>query len=80
MSKYQYRVSGTAAKGQTWTAAGQLEPALWVPASGVWLELPRLVLGRAYEQLTAGKAVFGKPGLGCQGPYRITKLEIEEVS
>jgi len=27
--------------------------------------------------LTSGKAVFGSPGIGCQGPYKMRSLLIE---
>jgi hypothetical protein len=27
--------------------------------------------------LTNGKAIYGKPGYGCRGPYGITRFEVK---
>jgi len=72
MNSYAYTVSGTAAGGQTWTVKGT--------ANGVQGDFPHIVSGvlrELFGKLTSGKAVYGKPGVGCNGPYQITKLVIE---
>lgn len=32
----------------------------------------------SFDQLTNGEAVYGQPGLGCEGPYTVTRMLIEE--
>ena len=32
-----------------------------------------------FKALTLGKAIYGKPGVGCSGPYQIHRVMIEEV-
>lgn len=69
--KYAYVVTGAAAGGQWWQVEGEIDAASLV-------SLPPAVMGEAFEQLTGGRAVYGYPGQGCNGPYKITKLLIEE--
>lgn len=76
MPKYRYEMHGAAAEHQTWSCNGDVEVANY----GAFLDVPGLATKDAFEQLTQGKAIFGLPGVGCKGPYRITKLTIEEVT
>ena len=73
MIKYKYQLNGTAAEGQTWQANGIVE----TEKLGDWLKTPSLALKDAYDQLTHGRAIYGKPGVGCRGPYRMTRLVID---
>jgi hypothetical protein len=77
--RFNYTVVGGAAHdnvigGQTWTVEGVLEATM-----GDFMDLSERAMRAAFEQLTQGKAVYGKPGVGCRGPYRIILLKIEEA-
>jgi len=74
MISYKYEVKGTAADGQTWTADGTIV----VQQPGQFPDVPMLALREAFLALTEGRAVYGKPGQGCRGPYRVTGMLIEE--
>lgn len=63
-----FRISGTAADGQTWKTEGTV--------LGDFPACLNRAMHAAFEQLTGGKAVFGHPGLGCRGPYKISKFEL----
>jgi hypothetical protein len=75
MIKYHYQMSGTAAAGQTWETRGTVTTS----EPGQFLNTATLALRDTFDQLTQGRAVFGKPGLACDGPYRCTRLVIEEL-
>lgn len=68
MKSYAYAVEGTAADGQTWKAAGKV--------TCLWHQVFDLAMREAFEELTGGRAVYGKPGVGCKGPYDITAMHI----
>jgi hypothetical protein len=70
--KYKYEVYGNGSVG-TWATSGTAEAA----TAGQFAFVPNAVLKESFEQLTQGKAVFGEPGVGCKGPYTITKMLIE---
>jgi hypothetical protein len=72
---FRYTISGTAARGQTWEVTGPVEI-----MPGGFCSAVLVTLREMYMQLNKGDAVFGKPGLGCDGPYAITKylLELDE--
>ena len=66
-----YEIHGTAARGQTWRVDGVIDNCDFVNTFHVAnLE--------AFKALTEGKAVYGSPGLGCNGPYKITRLVIDK--
>lgn len=68
---YKFEMKGTARNDQTWMTSGYLIcefPAMFDAA-----------MRASFEQLTEGKAVFGRPEVGCQGPYDITSVLIERV-
>lgn len=71
---YTYSVSGTAAGEQTWQIDGQVEG-----KPGDFPLVFEHAMRATFNGLTNGKAVFGKPGVGCSGPYRITRLVIEAL-
>lgn len=66
---YTFIVEGTAADGQTYKTEVELDCELM----DVWDFGMRL----SFDKLTQGKAVYGKPGVGCRGPYEIDKITIE---
>lgn len=69
-----YTINGTAAGDQTWDCHGTIDNADWNDHD---------LLGRAMQdsfiKLTQGKAVFGKPGVGCRGPYKIISFKLALV-
>ena len=75
MITYSYIVEGLTAGGNKWSTIG----AHTATAQGEFANVPMIALRESFAQLTQGKAVFGNPGLGCQGPYRITRMLIEEL-
>jgi len=70
---YSYKVRGVAADGQTWAVDGEVET-----LTGGELMFER-IMRSTFMKLTAGKAVFGKPGVGCRGPYSITHFQFDLV-
>jgi len=50
-----------------------------VATPGNFHAVPALAMKQAFQQLTDGKAVFGNPGVGCVGPYHITRMLLEVV-
>lgn len=68
--KYSYDIAGTAADGQTWETTGTVE-CEFVAAYD-------RAMRASFAQLTGGKAVYGEPGKGCNGPYKINRVEIRE--
>ena len=70
---YRYTVSGTAAGGQTWEVVGTLD----IRPGNFALALNK-TMQFVFDRLTSGNAVFGKPGVGCAGPYGITKFNLEK--
>lgn len=70
---YRYLVEGTAAGGQTWATEGRIT----VAQAGDFPRVTQDALRDSFMQLTSGKAVYGQPGVGCTGPYTITKLTVE---
>jgi hypothetical protein len=73
MQTYHYEFSGTAADGQTWTAKGSFS----VMTESI-TEAIDIAHGFAFGKLTKGKAVYGLPGVGCNGPYTITHIDIRK--
>lgn len=63
MSLYRFTIEGTAGDGQSWTTSG--------PVSGDFPKVLEDAMYASFEQLTKGKAVYGRPGVGCRGPYKI---------
>lgn len=69
---YQFEINGTAAQGQTWQHSGRVED-----TENDLIGVVEAAMIETFLQLTSGKAVFGRPGVGCIGPYEITKLTLE---
>lgn len=68
---YKYTVAGSAAHGQVWEVSGNVECQ--------FVQVNDRVMRDVFEKLTMGKAIYGNPGIGCNGPYDIHKILIEQV-
>lgn len=68
---YKYEVTGSGANGQTWKAEGVVSS----PFEHVFTH----VMKECFDKITKGKAIYGKPGLSCQGPYDFHKIMIEQI-
>ncbi len=64
MTRYLYDIAGTGANNQTWRTTGTVEHDDFQKA----LQRAQMV---SFVQLTNGKAEYGQPGVGCNGPYTI---------
>lgn len=71
IKKYHYRLDGLASGGQSWCVEGNIE--------SEWNDVFDTVLSHSFHELTKGRAIFGKPGLGCRGPYNMTRLTLEQL-
>lgn len=76
MADFKYQVEGTAADDQTWTVVGKINNF----REGQFFDAVHAAGAESLRQLTNGKAVYGQPGVGCNGPYKINKLVIERMS
>jgi hypothetical protein len=68
---YYVTIEGSAADGQTWTTKSEMH-CEFHDTFGVGM-------ADCFDQLTNGTAQYGKPGVGCTGPYDIHKVTIERV-
>ena len=73
MRKFNYAIEGTAANNQTWKVSGST----LLSQDGDFPFILNECLGWAFQELTNGKAEYGKPGVGCNGPYQITRYLLE---
>lgn len=67
---YSYEVKGTDSRDQTWTVSGNV----LAPENADALTVCDMVGREGFAKLTQGKAVYGDPGRGCRGPYKITEF------
>ena len=74
MMRYHYTMVGTAADDQTWGTTGKI-----AIEAGDFSSISEHALRHSFNELTQGKAVFGRPGIGCKGPYKIQVLLITLV-
>lgn len=75
MSTFRCTVEGTAADGQTWRTEGVVS----TDSPGEFVALFHEAMRGSFQELTRGRAVFGRPGAACRGPYRIRKFLLEEL-
>jgi hypothetical protein len=68
---WKFEVGGTAADGVAWHTSGTCEATV--------TELWDRVMAHSFHALTSGKAIYGKPGLACKGPYEIKKVVVEQI-
>ena len=73
IARYNWSMSGTGAHDHTWETSGNTEI-----NPGQFDTIMGTAMIETFEMLTQGKAVYGKPGVGCYGPYRIKRFLIEE--
>jgi hypothetical protein len=71
VKSYSFTCVGKGAGGQTWTASGRLDSEFRFVCDEV--------MRQTFRQLTGGTAVYGRPGLGCAGPYEVDKIVIERI-
>lgn len=71
--QFKFAIEGTARDGQTWATEGSCEGSI------IDYSVLANAMRESFQQLTQGKAVFGKPGVGCRGPYDVTKITIEKI-
>jgi len=72
---YDYEMSGTGTGGQqNWTVTGTVT----LISDRDFMFVGDKVLAEVFQKLTRGDAVFGKPGIGCSGPYHVKKMTVEE--
>lgn len=76
MRVYNYTMAGTGADDAPWEVSGQLSIDDPHEFTRTCNELAR----DAFLGLTSGRATFGHPGVGCLGPYRVTKFSFEQTS
>ena len=67
---YRFEIEGLAAGDKTWKTTGRIECE--------FADAFHAAMKSTFQQLTNGKAVYGKPGLGCSGPYDILSVVIEK--
>lgn len=73
--KINYTVDGNDANGSTFSVHGEVEGDSPVDRNLYWL-----AVSKAFEQLTQGRATFGRPGDGgCRGPYKIKRFVLESA-
>lgn len=69
MALYDYTVQGTAANNQTWIVKGIVECD--------FSDAFNVAISHTFESLTQGLAQYGKPGVGCNGPYKVIRVLIK---
>ena len=71
INAYKFKIEGTGADDKTWTTEGEV--------ACEFFNVFDAAMESTYEQLTEGKAIYGQPGVGCSGPYKIDRLWIIKV-
>lgn len=74
MKVYHFEIEGAAADEQTWKTSGDI-----TDTNNAIMDVFDTMMRMSFEQLTKGKAVFGKPGAGCRGPYDITRVTLQRI-
>jgi hypothetical protein len=62
---YCYTIEGTDHSGNTWSTTGSV--------TGEFMDCLSNAFRDSFMQLTRGKAIYGNPGVGCRGPYKVTR-------
>jgi hypothetical protein len=71
IKSYRYTVEGSGSQGQTFTTDGII--------SCEFHDVLNTAMLDTFDKLTKGRAVFGKPGMGCAGPYDLHRFIVEQV-
>lgn len=69
---YKYKVEGLTGSGNTWATEGTVDGDIALAES-----FHKLVMRDSFEKLVTGRAIFGRPGAGCLGPYKVLKYTVE---
>jgi len=69
MPLYDYTITGLDGNDNTWTVAGKVQVDEFIAA-------PTFAMQDGFRKLTQGEAVYGQPGVGCRGPYKVTNMTI----
>lgn len=72
---FRYKVAGDAAEGQTWKVEGSVTAS----KNAHTTRIVNQIMHEVFFELTKGNAVFGHPGQGCCGPYKLTSFHMEVV-
>jgi len=73
--KLKYTVEGNGAGTLPFKAVGEVDGGSPVDPQALFA-----AAAAAFEQITQGKATFGRPGEGgCRGPYRIHRFILEAM-
>ena len=70
---WKWTVEGAAADDQAFICSGDLTADIAVDGA----KFIESALRGTFAQLTHSKAVFGRPGVGCRGPYTTTRVVFE---
>lgn len=73
MRRYRFEIAGTTGGGQAYSCEGVVESLNFNEA------IQEDAMRDSFQELTHGRAVFGSPGLGCRGPYKVTRFLLTEV-
>ena len=73
--KMLIKMTGTGADDQTW----RVEDEIQVEPNTDFADLCDKAGSHCFLKLVHGKAVFGQPGVGCAGPYKISTFSFELV-
>jgi hypothetical protein len=68
---YHYRVEGKAPMDQTWSVDGDL--------CCDWCNVMEYIMVQTHHELKSGKALLGKTGVKCRGPFEITRMIIKQM-
>ena len=71
LKNWTYQVLGNDANGNSWATSGTVQSEF----SSVFTK----VMVQTFHALSHGKAIYGKPGLACKGPYDIKSFRVEQV-
>ena len=71
IKKYHFTFEGSGSNGQTWTTTGYVDCEFH--------EVFEQAHKATFFQLTNGDAIYGKPGVGCNGPYDIKRVVIRQA-
>lgn len=70
---FTYEIQGTDADSNVWKTQGV------IVSDALFPEVLNLVQKDSFNKLTSGKAQYGNPGAGCNGPYRIIRIAVTRV-
>jgi hypothetical protein len=80
MRKYRYEMQGTGIGGNGHgTQQWQTEGVIQLERQGDFPRMLDQAQLSSFKKLTNGEAVYGQPGVGCQGPYQIKRMLVEEI-